>query len=270
MNLFERNYLDGLTEREQEEYSDIIKQENAKANNRKFGRIALLSKYPPAARHYFSLFPNNHLDIYELKTAVNVDQTNEKFIDLVSDSSSTERDILRYINHTPAFHIIGSILRGCSYRLGHHNAYLFPEFPLGTSYQADYLIVGNKSGGYEFVFVELEAPNGSITTNNGELGTTFRKGIAQVNNWNRWLQENYGSLSEYFEKHIKHGDTLPREFVKYDSSRIHFVVVAGMRKDFSDTTYRIAREHRDKQNIQLLHYDNLYDFACEAPSFPTY
>ena len=64
--------------------------------------------------------------------------------------------------------------------MGHHGAYLFPEFPLGTSYKADYLLIGNGSGGHEFIFIELENPKGNITLQNGELGNTFRKGILQV------------------------------------------------------------------------------------------
>ena len=42
---------------------------------------------------------------------------------------------------------------------------------------------------------------------------------------------------------------------------MHYVVVAGRRSDFNDLTYRIARESFLKENIKLLHYDNLIDFS---------
>ena len=56
-------------------------------------------------------------------------------------------------------------------------------------------------------------------------------------------------------------ECLPEEFIEYDESRMHYVVVAGRRSDFNDLTYRIARESFLKENIKLLHYDNLIDFS---------
>lgn len=267
MNLYERDYLTGLTPQEKKEFQEIKTKETA---NLKFGRKNLYYLYPLAVRNCLSLFPNNHLDILDLKANSNAANINNEFEQLLSSDTVKEQDILNYINKTPAFHIIASILRGCSFHFGHHGAYLFPEFPLGTSYKADYLIIGKNSGGHEFVFVELENPKGNITIQDGELGNTFRKGIIQVKNWKRWLQENYSYLSEYFETHCNRNQTLPKEFMKFDSTRLHYVVVAGRRKDFTDKTYQIAREYKDNEKIQLLHYDNLCDFSKQILQEPTY
>lgn len=267
MNLYTRDFLQGLTNEEEKTYTSILEKEK---EGLKIGRRNLYNQYPLAARNWLSLFPNNHLDIFELKTNPNIEKINSSFLSLLSSNDISERDILNYINKKSAFHIIGSILRGCQFRFGHHSAYLFPEFPLGTSYKADYLIIGQNSGGYEFVYVELENPKGNITLQDGELGNTFRKGIHQVRDWKRWLQENYITQSEYFEKCRNPKEILPKEFLKYDATRIHYVVVAGMRKDFTQKTYQIAREHKDNEKINLLHYENLYDFACQILNEPTY
>ncbi len=267
MELYTRNFLDGLTADEEKEYERILSEETKGAGG--FGRKNLYHLYPEAARHFRTLFPNHHLDIVDVKANPNFETINEDFKNLIL-RNITERSILNYINQNHAFHIIAAILQGANFSFGHHCTYLFPEFQLGTSYKADYLLIGRSSGGHEFVFVELENPYEQITIQNGELGTTFRKGISQVNDWRRWLEENYSSLSEYFEKHSKRGEPLPREFHKYDATRIHYVVVAGMRKDFRDKTYRIAREYRDREKIQLLHYENLYDYACKIPSLSTF
>lgn len=268
MQLYNRDYLNGLTEKEKTEYEEILAKE--KEGKSGFGRKNFYYQYPLAVRNLLSLFPNNHLDIIDLKANTNIDNVNNEFRKLLSMDTISERDILNYINRTPAFHVIGSIIRGCELRVGHHGAYLFPEFPLGTSYKADYLLIGNGSGGHEFIFVELENPKGNITLQNGELGNTFRKGVLQVKDWQRWLQENYVTLSEYFESRCSRDQVLPKEFLKYDSTRIRYVVVAGLRKDFTEKTYRIAREYRDNEKIYLLHYDNLYDFACRVLNEPTY
>lgn len=268
MNLYNRDYLNGLLPDEQAEYEAVLEKE--KEGMRGFGRKNLYSQYSLAARNCLSLFPNNHLDIFDLKANPQASQLNEGFHNLLFAETVGEREILNYINQTPAFHIIGSILRGCHLGFGHHSAYLFPEFPLGTSYQADYLIIGKNSGGYEFVFVELESPKGNITIQDGELGNSFRKGIIQVNDWRRWLQENYAMLSEYFERHKSKDEALTKEFYKYDDTRIHYVVVSGIRSDFTEKTYRIAREHKDNTKIHLLHYENLVDFSCQILDLPTY
>jgi hypothetical protein len=240
----------------------------------KFGRRNLYHLYPLATRNGLSVFPNYNLDILDLKANVCATTLNNNFKQLLQSSTVGEREILNYINRTPAFHIIGAILQGCQFRFGHHSAYLFPEFQLGTTYKADYLLIGKSSGGHEFVFIELESPkdkgNEKVTIQDGELGGIFRKGITQVENWRRWLQENFVSLSEYFEKHKSKEETLSKEFLKYDDTRMHYVVIAGMRDDFSEKTYRIAREYRDTNKTQLLHYENLYDFSCQILKEHTY
>lgn len=267
MNLYPRDYLLGLTEDEKREYDSIRSKE---LEGRTFGRKNLYYQYPLAARNYNSLFPNNHLDFVDFKKDPAIVSKNDGFAQLLSNRSISERDILNYINKTPAFHIVGSILRGCRFPFGHHGTYLFPEFQLGTSYQADYLLIGNGSGGYQFVFIEFENPFNSITLNDGNLGSTFRKGINQVQDWRRWLQENYFVLYENFEKSKLTEQQLPREFIKYDAFRIHYVVVAGMRDDFNEKTYQIRREYMDQQKIHLLHYNNLLDFSYELVNYPTY
>ena len=80
----------------------------------------------------------------------------KNFFSLLSDEACTERSILNFIKDKKYYHIIGSIIWGLSINIGNHGVYLFPEFQLGNSYKADYLLVGKSSGGYEFIFIELE------------------------------------------------------------------------------------------------------------------
>lgn len=146
------------------------------------------------------------------------------------------------------------------FRFGHHKAFLFREFPLGSDYVADFLIVGKNSEGYHFVFVELESPSESITRKDGEFGDAIRKGIAQVRDWRRWLNAVFPSLHSEFTKHLgNHDRNLPGAFFKLDPTRLHFVVVAGRRTDYTKKTYALRRELREETRIELLHYDNLLD-----------
>lgn len=234
--------------------------ESSQVTKRRFGSIF---NEPIELRHYNSLFPNNHILLMQYKKDNHItDETNElteKFYSLIHDDKTKERDILNFINKTPAYHIIMSILNAGIYMFGNHGTYLFPEFPLGNTYRADYLIIGKSSGGYDFLFVELESPNGSVTIKNGQLGVVYRKGQIQIYDWQNWIEGNFDIFSDYLNTQKGHMP-LPIEFVKYDSTRFHYAVVAGLRSDYDETTYRLRRKETTN-NLLLLHYDNLYDAA---------
>lgn len=261
MKLYERDYIkDVPTPEEIERYESALMIEKEAVGNRKYGRSNLRSLYPEAVRHYDSLFPNNHVEVFDFQNAGNMEMLNEEFCGLIHDPNTNERDILRFINHKPAYHIIAGVFK-CFPRFGHHDAYIFPEFALGE-YFADYLLVGKGSGGYEFIFVELEHPNGRTTLKSGHEGEACRKGNNQIKDWKFEIESHFATS---FASIIKYSNKLelPREFSEYDSSRFHYVVVAGLREDYNETTYRDRRNKDQYDTVMLLHYDNLYDKACE-------
>lgn len=265
MFLYERDYRLQPKKEEIQEYNIIRESE---VLDFPVGRINKYLEYPRAMRHYMSLFPNNLMEINDYKENALLDV--ELFEELLGNNATKERDILTFINKGKYFHIIASLLSGGGYSFGHHATYLFPEFELRNNYKVDYLLVGKSSGGYEFLFVELESPYGRITTSDGELGESFRKGLSQVKDWNRLLQANYIGVSETYNKYIKAGESLPKEFYRYDSSRIHFAVIAGRRSDFKENTYRLKREYSQDEDIKLFHYDNLIDYAKNNLDRTTY
>lgn len=159
MRLFERDFS-VLTEAEQWEWK-IVQGEEVVDNNRfDFVRKNLYSKYPKAARHYMSLFPNNFLDPIDLKNENHLNELTEDYLKVLEQTNTNERSILNFISKNEAYFIIASLFK--DYNFGHHEAYIFPEFMLGSSYKVDYLLIGKNSGGYEFVFVELEHPNRAL------------------------------------------------------------------------------------------------------------
>jgi hypothetical protein len=259
MRLYDRDYTT-LTEREQAEWESVRRKEVVGRVGTLSVRRSLFREYPKAARHFMHMFPNNYLDTVELADKVRLHRVLGSFRQLVSSSSVRELDILGFIRRERAYFIVASLMKAY-FHFGHHQAYMFPEFQLGTSYKADYLLVGKSSGGWHFVFVELEAVTGKITLAGGELGEVFRKGLSQVADWNAWLEERYGSLSETFDKHRRSDMALPREFSHLDTSRINFVVIAGRRDDFSEKTYQIRRRSQAQSATLVLHYDNLLDSA---------
>lgn len=262
--LYERDYRI-LTDEEKVRWQKVEDTFNdTKTNGRTKITPGALHKYyrdiPVAALHHKQLFPNNYLNTDDLKDKENLKSIIENFRMLL-DSNCTERDILNFIRSQKAYFIIASMLKGFHYRFGHHNAFAFKEFELPPNHIVDYLLVGKNSGGYEFVFIELENAFGQITNSDGEFGVTIRKGIKQVNDWDSWLESNYSSLKLVYDKYIGTMEQLPREFYELDKSRIHYAVIAGRRKDFTKKTYQLKRKLLRSNNILLLHYDNLFDSA---------
>lgn len=268
--LYERDYLLGLTEAEKQECEEITGRKFGEKRVKRLGTINNFFAYPKAVRMCKSLFPNNYLDVAELRDVERLANANEEFLSLLNDEVCTERDILHFIKDKKYYHIIGSIIWGLSINIGNHGAYLFPEFQLGNSYKVDYLLAGKNSGGYEFIFIELESPYGNITLKNGELGAEFRDGISQLEDWRRWLSANYSSFGEVMRKYKNRRLDLPGEFYKFDFSRFHYVVISGRRSNFQDKTYSIKRERKKSDNIDIIHYDNLYDFSNNLIGKSTY
>lgn len=259
--LYKRDYTQ-LTPEEQQRW-DEVEEMFEKSKKRNIITPAALNIYyrdiPVAAYHYKSLFPNNLLNTDELLKVDELLPKIEAFKALL-ETNPSERVLLNFINDNEAYFIIASLLKS-NFRFGHHEAFAFREFPLGTNFVADYLLVGKNSGGYHFVFVELENPCGQICTKEGDWGQTIRKGIRQVNDWNSWLESNYTHLRPIFEKYLGSMLPLPREFSQLDKSRFHFVVIAGRRDDFTDKSYEAQRRLQRDSNILILHYDNLIDAA---------
>lgn len=258
MKLYKRDYCKKPTESEIKEYEQILEEEKVGLC---IGRKNLYYKYPEAVRHYKSLFPNNHIELIDWKSSGRMNELTEEFAHIVHNQNSKERNILNFINHKPAQYIIGSLLAYKNF--GHHETYIFPEFSIGNgTYYADYLIVGKNSGGYEFVFVELEAPNKSTTIKSGYEGQATRSGLNQISDWKCQIEADFRSISKEFGKFcVDDIEKLPQEFRQYDSTRMHYMVIAGLRNDYNDVTYRTRRLKAKEQGIEMYHYDNLIDLS---------
>lgn len=174
---------------------------------------------------------------------------------------ANEQQLLNFIKKNNAYFLIVTCLR-FEFSTGNHDAYIFREFALPPNYVADYLIIGKNSGGYDFIFVELESVSDSITTKTGEFGTTIRKGIKQIEEWDAWIDANFSHLKIIFNQSKNPTENLDEEFYSLDKSRIHYAVIAGRRTDYLEKTYRLRRKTRKSQGIAVLHYDNLID-SCK-------
>lgn len=238
------------------------------SNKQLLGSKNCFRLYPKAVRHAESLFPNNYMDIVLLKEVDKLEKQCYDFEKLLNNSSTTELKIKKFIQDNEYYHIPASIFKRFSF--GHHEAILFKEFPLGTSYRVDYVLAGRGSGGWQFVYVEFENPYNAITLQTGEWGESVRKGLNQIEDWKTYIEANYSSIKAEFEKNTT--KPLPKEFTSFDSSRIHYVVVVGRRQDFdrNEKTRLLQRRIEQQKDIKIIHYDNLIDYARDLIGSDTY
>lgn len=269
--LYDRDYNQGPTDEEKQAYKDITGFEfGMERESGRFCRVVSPLSYPKAIRLYMTIFPNNYMDFVDLRDCDALQEKNTQFLELLNKKDVNERIILNHIKETSSYHIIGAILNGIFAGTGHHGLYLFPEFQLGNAFTMDYLMCARSSGGYEFFLVELENPNGDITLKTGELGSEFRDGISQLRKWNRFLQSSYSAFTDTLKKYKNPTKDLSDEFYTFDISRFHYIVVAGRRSNFAPLTYAIKRELKKSDDITLLHYDNLVDYATALIGKVTY
>ena len=109
-----------------------------------------------------------------------------------------------------------------------------------------------------------------MTLKDGNFGEVIRKGLNQIKDWKVFIEANYSTISAEFEKHTAPSKLLPKEFTKYDSTRMNYLVIAGRRKDFFDKSYLLRRGTEKNENIKIMHYDNLLDSARELIGRTTY
>ncbi len=54
-------------------------------------------KFPKAIRHFRSIFPNNYLDVVDLKNDEDLRAKNDRYIALIDNSNTIETDILNHL-----------------------------------------------------------------------------------------------------------------------------------------------------------------------------
>jgi hypothetical protein len=252
MILYERDYALILNQEEQEAQDAYIKFQSIKGI--KSSRNSPLHNHPNLECRKFlcchnSHFPNNRLYFAEPRL-LNLEEEAENYL-LELYKADNENQIQSYIKNNRKWFIPGSILK--DYNFGHHGAYLFPELKLGAEYIVDYMLLGKSSDGYSIVFIEFENPNTPflILSSNTE-SESVRKGITQIRDWKRWLNES----RDYFFQ----STGLKKENIDVPMSRFFFCLVVS-RRDIMDERATELRSQMcfEMSNTKIISFDRLGD-----------
>lgn len=184
------------------------------------------------------------------------------------DRAENERELLSYF----AEHAHALYWTLC--RQGGHCRFAFREFPLGSTYRADFLLLNSYSGVWEIKFIELEPANAAVFTKEGVPARRLSGALKQVDDW-----------CEYFERHREQvrADLLrwakSRDLLGYDDGnrpsnfsgnhlsdpstylRASSYVFVGRRASLtSDESTRKAR-FSSRHNVEVASYDRILDLV---------
>ncbi|WHH58270.1 Shedu anti-phage system protein SduA domain-containing protein [Petroclostridium sp. X23] len=256
MNLYERDYSKIISEKERELQDAFERYDNIKGL-KNTGDDPRHSHSEFECRKFLwchnSLFPNNYLYYFEPST-MDLETESKCFKDVIYKAQN-ENEIQSYIKTSKKWFIPASIYK--EYNFGHHEAYLFPELSLGSEYAVDYALLGRSSDGYSVVLVEFEKANVPfmLTSSNTEH-ESVRKGITQIRDWKRWLDDN----REYFLKSSGFRD----KGIDVPTSRIFYCLVVS-RRDLMDRKSADLRSQicYEMNNTKIISYDRLVDNIIE-------
>lgn len=99
----------------------------------------------------------------------------------VLNNALDERPVQRWLTEYP-WMLVGDLCGGCRW--------VVPEKRLGSHFRADFLVAKLDSLGAKWVLVELESPKAPLFTKDGRESRQLAKGISQILEWRRWLDDN--------------------------------------------------------------------------------
>jgi hypothetical protein len=136
--------------------------------------------------------------------------------------------------------------------VGGRSRFVVPRPNLGGKLIPDFLIADVDSGGINWVLVELETPGSGVTLKGDSLLEKHsRKGVSQVIDWRRWIENN---LDVARRSRRDGGLGLPNI-----SSRSKGLVLVGRRARLGDNASDVRRPISDDQRIDVHTYDFLLD-----------
>ena len=119
-----------------------------------------------------------------------------QFQSLLDEPSSTETDAMRFIKQYPMLMVKLFNVSWNYYRV-------FTEFPLGTDYRADFMVLSADSGSWHAVFIELEGPNDRIYLKNGEPAKKLRGAQKQIDDWKKYFKSHHDSIKHEISKRLE-------------------------------------------------------------------
>jgi hypothetical protein len=184
------------------------------------------------------------------------------------DGQQGERSISEFIRERP------QILYWTVSGRGGHCRYVFREFPLGSSYVADFAVVNSYSGVWEVKFVELEPVNHKLFTKAGVPSQRLAGAVKQIDDWAAYFDQNKHQVRADLVRWAKTKDILgysegerPCNFSGHrladPSTNLFesFHIFIGRRGATSEVDHSRKATMSRRHNVEVATYDRLVDLV---------
>jgi hypothetical protein len=179
------------------------------------------------------------------------------------ESASNERPILAWLKKNPLV-----LTRAIPF--GH---YVTSEFPFGSDFKADFVVLGPYSGGIDVHFLELEPANERLFTKRGNTAKRLAGAIAQVDSWKTFIEHERSTVVRELAKYFHLRELIfKRRAIPCDNCgwrlndpRLHlnwrFEIVIGRRSEMAEEHLQLKASFWDHHDIEVMTYDRLLQGA---------
>lgn len=191
------------------------------------------------------------------------------------DTEKGERGISEFLAQRP------QILYWTFCRASGHCRFVFREFPLGSQYKVDYVILNSYSGAWEVMFIELEPVNDPVFTKAGTPTKSFSKAIKQVDDWAEYYDMNKPQVRSDLVNWALEKDILGYEddgiicndtgdYLADPSSYLEdsYHIIIGRRDNLDRASHKRKATYTSKHGIEVVSYDRLKDLVDIRYSSP--
>ncbi|MDR1284219.1 MAG: DUF4263 domain-containing protein [Opitutaceae bacterium] len=128
-------------------------------------------------------------------------KTNVEQLEEILSQDDGERALCTFLKENPY------ILRDSLQYLGNPSR-VIAEFPLGTEYYADFVVIAPFSGAIEIRFIEVEPPASTFFNRDFSLAQRTNKAVEQINSWKIYVEKNRPQLIRDLERYAKKKDLI--------------------------------------------------------------
>lgn len=186
------------------------------------------------------------------------------------DGSRGEREAVQYLRKYP------DLVSWTFCRTGGHSRFLLCEFPLGSSYRADFVALVSYSGAWEAHYVELEPVDDPVFTKKGLQSQRLATAVRQVNDWQQHLRTRASEVRQDLVRWIGERDLLghfpghplsnqSRNYLSDMNTVLfeHFHIVIGRSSKMSEATIRHLGKFSGGAGVDVVTYDRFVQVVAE-------
>lgn len=189
-------------------------------------------------------------------------------LELILRDSLGERAVSAFLGLHP------EILRWAVCWTGGHNTYVLREFPLGSQFRADFIVITSYSGTWEVHVIELEPHDDHVFTQAGLPSSKLNTALRQINDWEDYIERNpmiRADLARWCVSRDILGLHTGRESpTNYTGNRLndidssisyHYYIFIGNRASMTDDSRKRRHQIAGSSDVKIFSYSRLVDIA---------